>query len=355
MESTLPTQSSSSHFQTLRSLAIVIAVVLSSFYLFSSVLVPVLIAFTLYAIFEPLSIFLVRHNVNHSLSIIVVLVLIVLLCFIAIAFALPQLLEQIKLLQSKLPQILSKLEVLLSHYGAQVSDLIGADLEVSEVAMSVLSESTSVGQSLLLGVSNQIISLVISILLIPFITYYLLKDYKSVRNSLLNWLPNSTFELGWLIYHRVSRQLQAYTRGVMIQSSIMAIVCSIGFYWIGLDIPILLGSITGFLNIIPYIGPIISITLALLVAAAMTPFDPSLLYLAVFVILIAQVIDNVVVIPAVIANAVNLHPVQVILGIIIFGSVFGTLGVVLAIPAIATVKIIFTNLYADVLNAQKNL
>jgi putative permease len=68
------------------------------------------------------------------------------------------------------------------------------------------------------------------------------------------------------------------------------------------------------------------------------------------VIVTAQVIDNTIVIPAVIANAVNLHPVQVILGIIIFGSLFGTFGVILAIPAIATAKIIFNNLYADILN-----
>jgi putative permease len=59
------------------------------------------------------------------------------------------------------------------------------------------------------------------------------------------------------------------------------------------------------------------------------------------------------VIPAVIAQAVNLHPVQVVLGIIIFGSVFGTLGVILAIPAIATAKIVYNNLYTDILNAHR--
>jgi predicted PurR-regulated permease PerM len=167
---------------------------------------------------------------------------------------------------------------------------------------------------------------------------------------MMAWLPNASFELGWLIYHKVSQQLQAYTRGVMIQSVIMSSICIVGFSLIGLDIPILLGTIAGILNLVPYIGPIISILLSLLVASAMTPFDPSLLYLGALVIVTAQVIDNVIVIPAVIANAVNLHPVQVILGIIIFGSLFGTLGVILAIPAIATAKIIFNNLYADILN-----
>ncbi|HKJ50089.1 MAG TPA: AI-2E family transporter, partial [Gammaproteobacteria bacterium] len=61
--------------------------------------------------------------------------------------------------------------------------------------------------------------------------------------------------------------------------------------------------------------------------------------------------DNLVVIPAVVANAVDLHPVQAILGIIIFGSLFGTLGVILAVPAIAAAKIVIRNIYADMANA----
>ena len=87
----------------------------------------------------------------------------------------------------------------------------------------------------------------------------------------------------------------------------------------------------------------------------MTPFDPSILYLCVLVIVAAQIFDNAVVIPAVVANAVNLHPVQAILGIIIFGSLFGTAGVILAVPAIAAGKIVIGNIYADMANASLKL
>ncbi|MFT5225178.1 MAG: putative permease [Polaribacter sp.] len=336
--------------QTFKVFSCVIAVVLVGFYLLSSVIIPIVISLTLYAIFEPATLYLVRHNVNHSLAIMIVLVILIIFSFIAIGFALPQLVEQIGLLQAKLPSIFLKLEGLLTHYSAEFSDQIGVDLDVSDMIVSTLSQSSSLGQSLLLNISNKLLGVTVVFLLVPFLTYYLLKDFHSVRNRMMNWLPNASFELGWLIYYRVSQQLQAYTRGVMIQSTIMSLVCMIGFSLIGLDIPILLGAITGILNLVPYVGPVISILLSLLVASAMTPFDPSLLYLGVLVIATAQVIDNVVVIPAVIANAVNLHPVQVILGIIIFGSLFGTLGVILAIPAIATAKIIFNSLYSDILN-----
>ena len=336
--------------QTFKIFVCIIALVLAGFYLLSSVLIPIVISFTLYAIFEPATLYLVRHNINHSMAILIVLVFLVLFSLLAIGFALPQLVEQIGLLQAKLPSIFFKLEGFLTQYSAEFSDQIGVELDVSGMIISTLSQSSSLAQSFLLNLSNKLLGFTIVLLLVPFLTYYLLKDFRPVRNRMMDWLPNASFELGWLIYHKVSQQLQAYTRGVMIQSVIMSSICIVGFSLIGLDIPILLGTIAGILNLVPYIGPIISILLSLLVASAMTPFDPSLLYLGALVIATAQVIDNVIVIPAVIANAVNLHPVQVILGIIIFGSLFGTLGVILAIPAIATAKIIFNNLYADILN-----
>ncbi len=346
-------RTSSAYIQTFKIFVGIVAVCLACVYLLSSILIPVIISFTLYALFEPATSYLVRHNINHSLSILIVLALLVFFGFIAVGFALPQLFDQVSLLQAKLPKILMQLERFLTHYSNEFSNQTGIDLNVSEVIFSLLSQSSSFGQSLLLNVSDKVLGFTMISLLVPFLTYYLLKDYKTVRNGLMNWLPNSSFELGWLIYHRVSRQLQLYTRGVMIQSVVMALVCISGFTLIGMDIPVLLGCITGILNLVPYVGPVISIILSLLVASAMTPFDPSLLYLGVLVIIAAQVVDNVVVIPAVIANAVNLHPVMVILGIIIFGSVFGTLGVILAIPAIATAKIIYVNLYANILNANQ--
>lgn len=346
-------KTSSAYIQTFKIFVGIVVVSLACVYLLSSILIPVIISFTLYALFEPATLYLVRHNINHSLSILIVLALLVFFGFIAVGFALPQLFDQVSLLQAKLPQILLQFERFLTHYSSVFSDRIGTDLNVSELIISLLSQSSSFGQSLLLNVSNKVLGFTMISLLVPFLTYYLLKDFRTVRNRLMNWLPNSSFELGWLIYHRVSKQLLLYTRGVMIQSLVMALICITGFTLIGMDIPVLLGSITGILNLVPYVGPVISIILSLLVASAMTPFDPSLLYLGVLVIIAAQVVDNVVVIPAVIANAVNLHPVMVILGIIIFGSVFGTLGVILAIPAIATAKIVYVNLYADILNASR--
>jgi predicted PurR-regulated permease PerM len=349
------TQTSSAYLQTFKVSAFLIALILGSFYLLSSVLLPIIISFTLYAILEPFTNYLVRKNLNHALAIIIMLILMLSISFISISFALPQLFRQVTILKNKLPFIFDQFTLYATEYSQKLGAFIGVDFDVSSILVSVLSQSSSLGNSLLLIVSEQIFAITLGLILVPILTYFILKDYKTLRNRMLNWLPNSRFELGWLIYHRVTRQLQAYTRGVMIQSFIMAMVASLGFFIIGLEMPLLLGILTGLLNLIPYIGPLISMFFATLVAAAMTPFSPTLIYLSIGVVISAQLVDNLVVVPSVIANAVDLHPVQVIVGIIIFGNLFGTIGVILAIPALAAIKIIYRNLYLDIYNDSRKV
>ena len=345
---------SSAYLDTFKAFVLLLALILASFYLLSSVILPIIISFTLYALIEPFTNYLVRKEINHSFAIIGMLILMLVLSVIAISFALPQLLEQATMLKGKLPLLFQQLEQFLTVYTLRLGEFIGVELNVSSILISLLSQSSSLGNKILLSISEQVLAITISLILVPLLTYFILKDYKSLRNRMMNWLPNAKFELGWLIYHRVTRQLETYIRSVMIQSMIMAVVASLGFLVIGLDIPLLLGILTGLLNMIPYLGPLISMALATLVAAAMTPFDPSLIMLAIGVIILAQLVDNIIVIPAVIANAVDLHPVSVIIGIIIFGNLFGTIGVILAIPALAAARIIYNNLYSNIYNASQN-
>ncbi|MBL7000500.1 MAG: AI-2E family transporter [Gammaproteobacteria bacterium] len=345
---------SSAYLDTFKAFVLLLALILASFYLLSSVILPIIISFTLYALIEPFTNYLVRKEVNHSLAIICILILMLALSIMAISFALPQLLEQVALLKGKLPLLFKQLEQFLTVYTLRLGEFIGVELNVSSILISLLSQSSSLGNKLLVAISEQVFAITLSLILVPLLTYFILKDYKLLRNRMMNWLPNAKFELGWLIYHRVTRQLETYIRGVMIQSLIMAAVASTGFLMIGLDIPLLLGILTGLLNLIPYLGPLISMALATLVAGAMTPFEPSMIMLALGVIAFAQLVDNIIVIPAVIANAVNLHPVTVIIGIIIFGNLFGTIGVILAIPALAAARIIYNNLYSNIYNASLN-
>ena len=213
--------SSSAYIQTLRVFLLVVGVTLASFYLLSPVLLPILIAFTLYALFDPAVLYLVRQNINRSVAILTVLVLLLIGSLLAIGVAIPALIGQISLLQTKLPAIAERLQTLVQTYGEKLSTQFGVSLDLSELAVSLMSQSSSMGQDVLFEVSEGVINVIGLFILVPFITYFMLKDFKRVRNRMMDWLPNSSFEIGWLIYHNVSRQLQAYTRGVIQQSLIV--------------------------------------------------------------------------------------------------------------------------------------
>ncbi|MDH5518817.1 MAG: AI-2E family transporter [Gammaproteobacteria bacterium] len=312
-------------------------------YLLAPLLIPIILSFALYALFGPLSGYLQRKGFNNSASALLVLLLLVLISIIGISVLFPMLAEQLLILQTKMPKLWESLTVLSDQIRLLLTNY-GIKFDTSTITKPVMNMSSEWSKDAVFKVSNLLIDMSVTVVLVPLFTFFLIRDYKQLRNQALDLLPNSSFELGWLIYYRVTKKLEIYIRGIMLQSGIMAIVVSVGFYLTGLESPILLGTIAGLLNLIPYIGPLLAMVPPIIIALGTPVFDPMLITAAVGVIIAAQIIDNVIVVPAVIANAVNLHPITVIVGIIIFGNFFGFIGMIIAIPVLATSNIILTGL-----------
>ena len=310
-------------------------------YLLAPLLIPIIISFALYALLEPLSSMIERQGLSRNMASVSVLALLLLLAILAVYLLLPQLSAQLEGLHDQLPVVWQSLMGFTQNATQVIARSIGLNLDAEKLTAPFFNQANDWGKTALIEGSNMLISLSVVLVLVPIFTFFLIRDYRSMRNHLLDSLPNSSFELGWLIYHRVAHQLQEYIRGIMIQSGIMTINTSIGFYIIGLDSPILLGLVAGVLNLIPYVGPLLAMVLPIILALGHAPLDPWLVGAAISVILIAQIIDNMLVIPSVIAHAVDLHPMIVIVGIIIFGNLFGFIGMVVAIPFISTCNIIF--------------
>ena len=312
-------------------------------YLLAPLLIPIILSFALYALFDPVSNLLQRNGINDGISAILVLVLLVVICIIGVSIVFPMLAEQLLLLQAKIPKLWES----LSSLSLKVQNLLngyGIKFDPNTITKPIMNASSDWGKDAVIRLSNLLIDMTAAVILVPLFTFFLIRDYKQLRNKALDLLPNKSFELGWLIYYRVAKKLEVYIRGIIMQSGIMAIVTSVGFYFSGLESPILLGTIAGMLNLIPYVGPLLAMIPPIIIALGAPVFDPSLIAAAIGVIVIAQLIDNVIVVPALIANAVNLHPITVIVGIIIFGNFFGFIGMIIAIPALATSNIILTGL-----------
>ncbi len=316
--------------------------------LLAPLLIPIIISFALYALLEPISEIFERHGLSRNASSLSVLLILVAFAALCISLFLPHLSAQLSSLQSQLPVVWHTITTMGNEISQHIVSSLGLEMQSSGITQHFFNQANDWGKTALIEGSNMLISLSVLLILVPIFTFFLIRDFRNFRNHLLDKLPNSSFEMGWLIYYRVAYQLQEYIRGIMIQSAIMCVVTTIGFYIIGLDSPFLLGLVAGVLNLIPYIGPLLAMVLPTLLALGHMPVELWLLGAAISVIVIAQVIDNIIVIPSVIANAVNLHPLVVIVGIIVFGNLFGFIGMVVAIPVISTMNIIYCGLYQGI-------
>ncbi|GAA3922230.1 AI-2E family transporter [Litoribacillus peritrichatus] len=312
--------------------------------LFKPVFFALLVSFTLYALLEPVGNQMTGRGLPPATTASIILCLLICLSTLFTFIGFPKLLDGLVSAQEKTGIFKSTLLSWVNQIQHEV-EKSGITIDHESIQQFMNGSGTTLNLEAIIEGSNILLNISGTLLLVPFIVFFLLRDYRSLRNRLLALLPNDYFEMGWLIYYRVAKQLQGYIRGVIIQTSILATVSTIGFLLAGFDSPLMLGILAGLFGIIPYLGPALALFPPLLMAMSVQPFDIYYVWAAVSVIGVAFIFDNLVVIPTIIANSVDLHPFVVIVGVIIFGSLFGIIGTILALPILAASKILFVGLY----------
>jgi len=315
-------------------------------WLLKTVMLPIVIASVLYVLLEPAVNWLQRSGVNTVVAIAIVLTLLIGVVAIFVAYSVPGLAEQFGEFRARLPQAWENVSQLSVKLEAWLREDLGITLESGSLvpSISVMVKQWSV--RLIRGGSGVLADFVLWLILIPLITFFFLRDFRSLRNQVISFVPNHLFEKTLTIYHKVSDQLENYVRGVMLQSLIMAVVTGIGFAIVGLPMAVALGILAGIFNLIPYIGPLIALVAPLLVALSIS-IDPQLLMATVAVIIVGQLNDNLVVMPTVLARAANLHPLIALLAIIVAGNLFGLTGMVFALPVLASARIIYVGVLLE--------
>lgn len=310
-------------------------------WLMKTVMLPIVIASVLYVLLEPVVDWLQRNNVNNVAAIGIVLLTLVTMIVFFIAYLIPALSEQFSEFRTRLPQMLEN----FSQLSNRIENWLNVNFSINTESGSLLPIATDAikqwSGKLISGTSSALANAALWLMLIPIITFFFLRDFRSLRNQIISLTSNNMFEKTLTIYHKVSSQLELYVRGVMLQSLIMAIITSIGFAIIGLPMAIILGILAGIFNLIPYVGPLLALVGPLLVALSIS-IDPGMLLSVIAVIAIAQANDNIIVVPSILARAANLHPLIALLAIIVAGNLFGLVGMVFALPVLASARIIYT-------------
>ena len=166
----------------------------------------------------------------------------------------------------------------------------------------------------------------------------MLFDFDSIKKHFIRLIPQKYRFETIALTDEIGKQLRKYVNGVLGVASIILVGCSIGFAIIGLKAPLLFGMFCGITDLIPYIGPYIGGSAAVIVGFSQSPATG---LLALLVIIIFQTLESYIIQPIVMSKTMKLHPVTILIGLTVFGSFFGIVGMVLATPIISLLKIIF--------------
>lgn len=189
---------------------------------------------------------------------------------------------------------------------------------------------------------STITGVILSIVIVPFILFYLLKDGDKLPDYFLKLLPPRFRDDTREVLRDADKQLGAYIQGQLIVAFCIGVMVYIGFLIIGMDYALLLGALAMVTSIVPYIGPAIAITPAAIIALVTSPF--MLVKLAI-VWTVVQLVEGNLISPQVMGKTMYIHPVTIIFVLLTAGSLFGVVGVILGIPMYALLRVIVSHLY----------
>jgi len=177
-------------------------------------------------------------------------------------------------------------------------------------------------------------------LVIPFATFFFLKDGHKIRRDLLKIVPNKYFETILSLVDKIETRLGFYFRSVFVQCTLVGVVSWVTLSIAGLNNATSVGIAIGLANSIPYFGPLIGYLLSIIISIIETG-DFSLVIPCIIAVLIAQVLDNIVLQPLIFSKSADMHPVAILFIILIGAQTAGVLGMLIAIPIATIIKISF--------------
>lgn len=185
------------------------------------------------------------------------------------------------------------------------------------------------------SVTSVFTNLFYAIIVIPFVTFFFLKDRRRIRESLLQLIPNRYFEMSLAILEKIETNVGRYLRGLVVQSISVAAVATFALWMAGLDNALGVGIVAGVANTIPYFGPLMGLIAGLLVGIAQTG-GLSLVPAIVMAIAVVQLCDVLIFQPLIFSRASRLHPLLILIVVLVGAKVGGVIGMLLAIP-VATI------------------
>jgi predicted PurR-regulated permease PerM len=318
----------------------------------STVFLQLFIAFALAYILNPAVLFLESLRVNRIVSILIVFCSALVVCTGFTVFLVVSISGELSNMQINLPGYAQHLyeitpDTIKSSLGIETPAKLA--IRLNELVQQVRSMSPDLIKPLLAFLQrafSSTIGLVLAILgyfIIPVYLFYLLADWQQLKRFVESYIPERYRSVYAEKRAEVDTVLAGFIRGQLSVCAILAVLYSIGLYFIGIDLAIAIGTLAGITFIIPYVGTVVGIVLS--ISMAFLKFHDilhPLLCLGWFSLV--QGLEGMVITPKVVGSTVGLHPLVAIIALLIGGQMFGLLGMLLAVPVTAVLQVFLRSL-----------
>lgn len=307
------------------------------------VLVPFFIGIFIAWLFNPIVKFLTNHKFNRVSATILVYLTFILLLSVFIIYSVPTITKQLNEFINIFPKLSKSLSDFIDTIFGFLTPILNEDVTTAKTEL--YNSIVQIGKDITIALPDKIVSIVTSIisglgtfLMGLFIGIYMLIDFDNVGKAFINFLPIKAREDAKNLMDVANKTLVNYIQGILLTTTLVWIGNSIGFSISGLKASILFALFCGITNIIPYVGPYIGG-----IPAAIVGFTQSFPtgICVIISLVVVQLLDNIIFTPLVQSKGLKLHPVTIIISLLVFGHFFGILGMILAVPLIATIKTIF--------------
>ncbi len=238
------------------------------------------------------------------------------------------------------PKIQNSGQNLLEMYQKRMGDSL---FDVDKLTKSFSNSARSFSLGVISSLPNATVNFfggLLNLILAPILAFYILKDMPVIKETVSELIPKAHRDEVLTLITKTNQVLAGFLKGQLMVSLIVGFIVSIWLLIIGVDFPFVLGMFAGMLNIIPYLGPILGGLLAVIVAgfgSATPALKVALVVIGMFSI---QQLDSALISPQVMRRQVNLHPALIVFALLIGGSLFGIMGMVIAIPVLAVAKVL---------------
>ncbi len=319
---------------------------LLTLYLLLPILTPFLVSILLAYMGDPIVDLLERYKISRTWGVVLVFVLLSLILLIMLLVLIPMIGRQLVRLFEVTPQLIdwlqsSALPWLQTRLGIHAN--LSSLNEIKEMFAENMDKTTDVVQLLLRHVTASglaFLGWLTNFLLIPVVTFYLLRDWDILVAKARRLLPRSKEKITVMLFNECHEVLGAFMRGQLLVMLALGVVYAVGLMSLGLELGLLIGLLAGLASLVPYLGFVVGISAALVAGLFQFGVEWYPLMGIVAVFTLGQMLEGMLLTPLLVGDRIGLHPVAVIFAILAGGQLFGFTGVLLALPVAAVIMVL---------------